>query len=250
MQRNVNRCPRIRSACSPSPSFDLNSGTVSIQGPRAGSSRISSSASALPRHTPSPPPGVVGTDAVRQRQGPQQLSTVRCPSRLWFRRHRRSARSGSGRNQDQESRQGCRITVVIALSRPHPAALNNRLLRTRRRWRGSPGPARPDRWRQESTRIGSTAAPTHPKPRAILKDRNHFGLLPLQSFMAGEPRQAAAIPTARASLALLAVRLGLIRTGVISTRQWRSADRPAPVDLGRSADQQPRVRRRRSISGK
>jgi hypothetical protein len=68
--------------------------------------------------------------------------------------------------------------------------------------------------------------------------------------MAGEPRQAAAIPTARASLALLAVRLGLIRTGVISTRQWRSADRPAPVDLGRSADQQPRVRRRRSISGK
>ncbi len=185
VQRNVNRCLRIRSPCFSSPSFDLNSSTVSIRGPRAGSSRISSSASALPRHTPSPPPGVVGTDAVRQRQGPQQLSTVRCPSRLWFRRHRRSARSGSGRNQDRERRQGCRITVVIALSRPHPAALNNRLLRTGRRWRGSPGPARPDRWRQESTRIGSTAAPAPPKPRAILKDRNHSGLLPLQSFMAG-----------------------------------------------------------------
>jgi len=168
----------------------------------------------------------------------------------WFRRHRHSARSGSGRNQDRERRQEYRITVVIASSGPHAAALNNKLLRTGRRWRSSPGPARPDRWRQESRRNGSTAAPTHPKPRAILKDRNHFGLLPLQSFTAGEPRQATAIPTARASLALLAVRLGLIRTGVISTRQWRSADRPVPVDLGRSGDQKPRVRRRRSISGK
>ena len=184
-----------------------------------------------PGTPPSPPPGVVGTDAVRQRQGPQQLSTVRCPSRLWFRRHRRSARSGSGRNQDRERRQGCRITVVIALSRPHPAALNNRLLRTGRRWRGSPWPARPDRWRQETTRIGSTAAPAPPKPRAILKDRNHSGLLPLQSFMAAEDRRAAAMPAAPASLALLAVQLGLIRPRVISTRPWRSADRGTGVEI-------------------
>ena len=31
VQRNVNRCPRIRSPCFPSPSFDLNSFTVSIR---------------------------------------------------------------------------------------------------------------------------------------------------------------------------------------------------------------------------
>ncbi len=82
--------------------------------------------------------------------------------------------------------QGCLITIGNASSRPHAAAQNNWFLRTGRRWRGSPGPARPDRWRQESTRIGSTAAPAPPKPRAILKDRNHSGLLPLQSFMAAE----------------------------------------------------------------
>ena len=149
----------------------------------------------------------------------------------WFRRHRHSARSGSGRNQDRERRQECRITVVIASSGPHAAALNNKLLRTGRRWRSSPGPARPDRWRQESRRNGSTAAPTHPKPRAILKDRNHFGLLPLQSFMAGEVRLATANRAARASLALLAVRLGLIRTRVIRTRKWRSADRGTGVEI-------------------
>jgi hypothetical protein len=68
--------------------------------------------------------------------------------------------------------------------------------------------------------------------------------------MAGEVRRATANRAARASVALLAVRLGLIRTRVISTRQWRSADRPEPVGLGLCGDQKPRVRRRCSISGK
>jgi hypothetical protein len=49
--------------------------------------------------------------------------------------------------------------------------------------------------------------------------------------MAAEARRATAIPAARASLALLAVRLGLIRTRVISTRQWRSADRGTGVEI-------------------
>jgi hypothetical protein len=68
--------------------------------------------------------------------------------------------------------------------------------------------------------------------------------------MAAEPRRATANRAARASLALLAVRLGLIRTRLIRTRQWRSADRPAPVGLGLSGDQKPRVRRQGSISDK
>jgi hypothetical protein len=55
--------------------------------------------------------------------------------------------------------------------------------------------------------------------------------LPLQSFMAAEPRRAPAIPAARASLALLAVRPGLIRTRLIRTRQWRSADRGTGVEI-------------------
>jgi hypothetical protein len=55
--------------------------------------------------------------------------------------------------------------------------------------------------------------------------------LPLQSFMAAEVRRATAIPAARACLALLAVRLGLIRTRVISTRQWRSADQGTGVEI-------------------
>jgi hypothetical protein len=73
--------------------------------------------------------------------------------------------------------------------------------------------------------------------------------------MAAEPRRATANRAARASLALLAVRLGLIRTKLIRTklirtRQWRSADRPEQVGLGLSGDQKPRVRRQRSISDK
>ena len=36
VQRNVNRCPRFRWPMPSTPSFDLNSGTVSIRGPRAG----------------------------------------------------------------------------------------------------------------------------------------------------------------------------------------------------------------------
>jgi hypothetical protein len=49
--------------------------------------------------------------------------------------------------------------------------------------------------------------------------------------MAAEARRAPAIPAAWASLALLAVRLGLIRSRVISTRQWRSADRGTGVEI-------------------
>jgi len=44
--------------------------------------------------------------------------------------------------------------------------------------------------------------------------------------MAAEARRATAIPAAAASLALLAVRLGLIRT-----RQWRSADRGTGFEI-------------------
>jgi hypothetical protein len=49
--------------------------------------------------------------------------------------------------------------------------------------------------------------------------------------MAAEARRAPAIPAAWASLALLAVRLGLIRTKLIRTRQWRSADRGTGVEI-------------------
>jgi hypothetical protein len=49
--------------------------------------------------------------------------------------------------------------------------------------------------------------------------------------MAGEVRLATANRAARASLALLAVRLGLIRTRVIRTRKWRSADRGTGVEI-------------------
>jgi len=49
--------------------------------------------------------------------------------------------------------------------------------------------------------------------------------------MAAEARRAAAMPAAPASLALLAVQLGLIRPRVISTRQWRSADRGTGVEI-------------------
>jgi hypothetical protein len=43
--------------------------------------------------------------------------------------------------------------------------------------------------------------------------------------MAAEARRTPAISAAWASLALLAVRLGLVRARLIRTRQWRSADR-------------------------
>jgi hypothetical protein len=49
--------------------------------------------------------------------------------------------------------------------------------------------------------------------------------------MAAEDRRAAAMPAAPASLALLAVQLGLIRPRVISTRQWRSTDRGTGVEI-------------------
>jgi len=49
--------------------------------------------------------------------------------------------------------------------------------------------------------------------------------------MAAEARSATAIPAGRASLALLAVRLGPIRARVISTRQWRSADRGTGFEI-------------------
>jgi len=39
------------------------------------------------------------------------------------------------------------------------------------------------------------------------------------------------ISAARASLALLAKRLGVIRARVISTRQWRSADRGTGFEI-------------------
>jgi len=231
---------------------------------------------------------VVGTVAVRQRQGPQQLAHTVWPPALdrialgkqvadrlaaanehgplpqqagfvdiavaleagageiriakegkglehsalrW--RARQGPKGGGieGHQRHLECSQGCRITVGTASSRPHAAAQNSWLLRTGRRWRGSPGPAQPDRWRQEWIRNGSPAAPGPPKPRAILKDHNHSGLLPLQSFMAAEARRAPAIPAAWASLALLAVRLGLIRTKLIRTRQWRSADRGTGVEI-------------------
>ena len=141
------------------------------------------------------------------------------------------AGSGIGAHQQAirqcplEWSQGSRIPAGTVSSRPHAAAQNNRPLRTGRRRRGSPGPAQPDRWRQELRRIGSPEAPARSKPRAILKGRNHSGLFALQSFMATEARRATGIPAAPASLALLAVRHGLIRTRVISTRQWLSADR-------------------------
>jgi hypothetical protein len=48
----------------------------------------------------------------------------------------------------------------------------------------------------------------------------------LQPFMAAEARRAIAIPAARASLALLAMRLGLIRTC-----QRRSADRGTGFEI-------------------
>ena len=102
----------------------------------------------------------------------------------------------------------------------------NRVLRTAGIWKDSLGPAQPARWRQAWTWIGSPAAPTRPKPRAILKARNQSDLLTLQPFMAAEAQRATAIPAARASLALLAMRLGLIRT-----RQWRSADRGTGFEI-------------------
>jgi len=165
---------------------------------------------------PDRPHGVVGIIAVRQRQGPQQLThTVGPPAQYRIAlgeqvadrlaaaneharvsstplsagvlgRGRRVA--GSRGNQCHlDCSQGSRITACTVKPRPHAADQNNRPLKTRRRWRGSPRPAQPDRWRQESRRIGSTGAPARPKPRAILKGRNHSGLLPLQSFMAGRP---------------------------------------------------------------
>lgn len=108
----------------------------------------------------------------------------------------------------------------------HAAVQNNRLLRRGRRCRGSPGPALPDRWQREAKRIEPPAAPALTKPIAILKARNHSGLAPLQSFTAAEALRKAAIPAARASQALLATRLGLIRI-----RQGRSADRRTGFEI-------------------
>ncbi len=191
-----------------------------------------------------------GEQTGRRSPGRREGKVLEHSAQRWRARQVPKGGGIEGHQRHLECSQGCRITVGTASSRPHATAQNNWLLRTGRRWRGSPGRAQPDRWQQEWIRNGSTAAPAPPKPRAILKDRNHSGLLPLQSFMAAEPRRATANRAARASLALLAVRLGLIRTRLIRTRQWRSADRPAPVGLGLSGDQKPRVRRQGSISDK
>jgi len=100
--------------------------------------------------------------------------------------------SGAGSkdtNVSWNGAQGCRITAGTAPAQLHAVVQNKRLLRKGRRSRGSPRPALPDQWLRESKKIGPSAAPARPKPKAILKVRNHPGLVPLQSFSATAPGQ-------------------------------------------------------------
>ena len=102
------------------------------------------------------------------------------------------------------------------------------LLRTGMRSRGSPGPAPPDRWRQESRRIGPSAAPARPKPRAILKARNHSGLAALQCLMTTQAGRALFAGSPMATVRTRAVLIGEIGAASSPNPRWPNTQSAPP----------------------